>query len=119
MTGQVERDLLRAIDDAETRLRHYRVTFALLLFAFLASLSVGIAGVAIGVLSAAAKIDMSGSAFIPICFGLLGALVSGGFITWWWELHHNENAHYMGPPSRLVTQAKRAHEDHLMADADA
>lgn len=128
MTDQTSRDLLRAIDDAQARLRHYRIIFGLLLTGVLGSLALACAGAAIGIISAHNKIDMGTPAAALLFVGIPGLFLFVPAIIWWWELHHMETRpwvegvggggrEYAGPASRVVTQAKRAHEDHVMAGA--
>jgi hypothetical protein len=122
------RALLRDIEDAHTELRHYRIVFGLLMAAFVVFAVAGLSGALMGVWSAGTGHDYSGPAAVGIFAGIIGICVTGGFISWWWRLHHFEDKFndkgdykgefYAGHPRRKVVAAHRAHEDHVLAVAN-
>lgn len=113
MSDTTERHLLRDIDDAEVLLAHYRRTFTLMLTGLAVCVLGTALGLGLGIYSVGSGQDWGLTAAVVLFPGIIGAIALGCFSVWWWDLHHMHHGKYQGPASRVVTVARRAHEDFL------
>ena len=113
-TSDRTQELLYAIEDAEEDLKVYKFKLKLGIVIFVSGVLLVAGGVAVGVLSGLAGVDMAGLAAALIIPGAIMALASSIMTGLYYS---DTNSYYSRSPKRRLKQAQREYNDYVMSQA--